>query len=150
MIDSPLLLLGLLAAAIAVPLLLKRHRAAAPDGIRVLGRTALHRNAVVAVIAVGDRRLLVGAGERGVHVLADLDATDRTYDDVTTTMTSLGRTDTPDAFPFGPDEGALDALVDDRPGAMTAGPGIGLLDRLRAMTVRTPQRGRPSHDPLRR
>jgi flagellar biogenesis protein FliO len=148
-IDSPLLLLGLLAVIVAAPLLLKRHRAAAPDGIRVLGRTALHKNAVVAVIAVGDRRLLVGAGERGVQVLADLAGTAGTAD-ATSTMTSLGRTDTPELVPFGSDDDALAALVADGPGTTTAGPGIGLLDRLRAMTVRTPERGRPSHDPLRR
>lgn len=151
MIDNPVLLLLLLAAIVAVPLVLRRQRASAPHGIRVLGRTALHKNAIVAVIVVGGRRLLVGAGDRGVQLLADLDdaAAPLGHDISTTTMTmtAIGRTDAPDPASTEPDDAALAAFAPGPVDVPTAGPGIGLIDRLRAMTVRTPERGRPSHDP---
>jgi flagellar biogenesis protein FliO len=184
MIDSPLLGLLLLGALAATPLVLRRVRAAAPDGLRVMGRTALHKSAVVAVVAVGERRLLLGAGERGVQLLTELDpATDApgtsSYTDPTARSDTADRTDA-DRHVTSTDLGtpeALDALLGP-PGSSlpptgwssstTAGPGNGLVDRLRAMTVRTaPQHpaagiglrasragrrggGRPTRDPLRR
>lgn len=176
MIDpSVLLLLLVLGGLAAAPALLRRRRATAPDAVRVVGRTALHKNAVVAVVAVGDRRLLVGAGERGVQLLVELadaepdgDAAvpDRDQHDVaftsttatisTTATTSTTTADRMDAlgttFPTTPDGDALDALVGLDPGTGTtiAGPGTGLVDRLREMTVRTPVSGRPLRVPLRR
>jgi flagellar biogenesis protein FliO len=117
-----------LAGLVAVPFLLRHHRASAPDGVRVVGRTALHKNAVVAVLAVGDRRLLVGAGERGVQLLAELG-------DVRTE-------DLP-----GPDTAAAElAFIE----GSLEGPGTGLIDRLRTMTVRTPETGRSADVLLRR
>lgn len=160
MIDSPGLIVLVLAALAAVPLVLRRHRANTPDGIRVVGRTALNKSAVIAVVAVGDRRILVGAGERGVQLLTELDAATGTDLDTTTTTTTLpgptapgtlSRTDvaelttTHEALPGAHDVLAgldLDGRVD------PAGPRTGLVDRLRAMTVRTPVPGRPSHVPL--
>ena len=177
MIDSPLLLLVVLALIAALPLVLRRHRAAKPDGLRVLSRTALSKNSVVAVVAVGERRLLVGAGDQGVHLLTEvtgveddaaLGAADGSgaagYDTTTTTtdgevevdhlaVLPLGRTDAVGTNLTGMslDDEALDALVAGATPAMTtAGPRIGLVDRLRAMTVRTPTQGRPFHVPLRR
>lgn len=41
-------------------------------GVRVLTRTGLAKGAVVAVVAVGERRLLVGASEHGVSLLTEL------------------------------------------------------------------------------
>jgi len=185
-IDSPLLLLVVLALIAALPLVLRRHRAAKPDGLRVLSRTALSKNSVVAVVAVGERRLLVGAGDQGVHLLTEvtgveddaaLGAADGrgavgagtrgatgAYDTTTTTtdgevevdhlaVLPLGRTDAVGTNLTGMslDDEALDALVAGATPAMTtAGPRIGLVDRLRAMTVRTPTQGRPFHVPLRR
>lgn len=42
-------------------------------GIRVVTRTGLAKGAVVAVVAVGQRRLLVGASEHGVSLLTELE-----------------------------------------------------------------------------
>ena len=178
MIDSPLLLLVVMALIAVIPLALRRHRAATPDGLRVVSRTALSKSSVVAVVAVGRRRLLVGAGDHGVQLLAEvtgegdlagvgggagaghLDAvtdlsTTTTDEDLSLygTTPSLGRTDADGTTPAGSplDDDALEALVTGAAPAMTtAGPRIGLVDRLRAMTVRTPTQGRPFHVPLRR
>jgi flagellar biogenesis protein FliO len=186
MIESPLLGLLLLGALVATPMLLRRARAATPDGVRVVGRTALHKGAVVAVVAVGERRLLLGAGERGVQLLTELEApeapqsatpttTDTPTSDTATFSDTAGRTDA-DRHVTSTDldsAAALDALLGP-PGSSatadgssaTAGPGTGLVDRLRAMTVRTaptPTRpgastalrqvvrgaGRPTRDPQR-
>ncbi len=164
MIDSPLVLLLVLAAIAAVPMVLRRHRSSQPDGVRVVSRTALSKNTVVAVLAVGDRRLLLGAADQGVQLLADITDTPGTGDDdvtVTTTATdadtsasALGRRDatraTAGSSEF--DEDAFAALLagSGTPAAAlpTAGPRTGLVDRLRAMTVRTPSQGRPFHVPL--
>ena len=170
MIDSPLLLLAVMALIAVFPLALRRHRATQPDGLRVMSRTALSRSAVVAVVAVGERRLLVGAGDQGVHLIADVTGVEDLGDgiaapvgDLTTTTTAgdgsafstlmLGRTDAVGTNPAGTgmDDDALDALAAGASSATTtAGPRIGLVDRLRAMTVRTPTQGRPFHVPLRR
>jgi flagellar biogenesis protein FliO len=159
-IDSPLFGLLLLGALVATPLVLRRLKASAPDGLRVLGRTALHKGAVVAVVAVGERRLVLGAGEKGVQLLTELSVDAPAAADeppVTTDLTTeftLGRTDAADPTPHrsvGSAEDALEALLG-APGSAgdTAGPGIGLVDRLRAMTVRTTPTGRPIRVPLRR
>jgi flagellar biogenesis protein FliO len=165
---SALLLLLVLGGMAAAPALLRKRRATAPDAVRVVGRTALHKNAVVAVVAVGDRRLLVGAGERGVHLLARLDdaepdavggTTDRDQHDLLFTSTTTDSADRMDAagstFPSMPDitnGDAQDALagLDLGTGTTIAGPGTGLVDRLREMTVRTPVSVRPLRVPLRR
>ncbi|MCC5948834.1 MAG: flagellar biosynthetic protein FliO [Nitriliruptoraceae bacterium] len=166
MIESSAGALLLLAALVAVPLLLRRHRASTPDGVRVVGRTALHKNAVVAIVAVGDRRLLVGAGERGVQLLTELDpagappATVADALDLSTTSTDLAATlAVPSSFDRMDAAGHLAASTSPNTSEVlaglertrsTAGPRTGLVDRLRGMTVRTPVQGRPFHVVLRR
>lgn len=49
-----------------------RRRPAGP-AVQVVGRQALGRHAGVAVLAVGDRRLLLGYGEQNVTMLTELD-----------------------------------------------------------------------------
>jgi flagellar protein FliO/FliZ len=49
-----------------------RRRPAGP-AVEVVGRQALGRHAGVAVVAVGDRRLLLGYGEQNVTMLTELD-----------------------------------------------------------------------------
>lgn len=105
--------------------------------LRIVGRTGLTRTTLVAVVAVDDRRFLVGAGDHGVQLLEELDPLDTPHgeddldlplddvdldtDDVTTSSTVL-------PFPLGAHGSGT---------ATTTGPRIGPLDRLRAMTVRT-------------
>lgn len=165
MIDSPLLGLAFLGLLVAAPLVLRRLKAGSPQGVRVLGRTALGKNAMVAVVAIGERRLLVGAGERGVHLLTELDAEDTPdagtpgatgHIDAGTPGATIRTDDRTDAVAGmtaldARSEEALEALLGP-PGSSvtTAGPGIGLVDRLRGMTVRTPQSGRPVRVPFRR
>lgn len=50
-----------------------RRRPAGP-AVEVVGRQALGRHAGVVVVAVGDRRLLLGYGEQNVTMLTELDA----------------------------------------------------------------------------
>lgn len=166
MIDNPGIVLLVVAGLAVALVLLRRHRAATPDSIRVLGRTALHKNAVVAVIAVGEQRLLVGAGEKGVQLIAELDpageptghsdlsavvslpASMTTADADVGTDAFVDRTTTTDGTDL---DDALAALAArSRPSPTTAGPRIGLVDRLRELTVRTPHEGRPFRVPLRR
>jgi hypothetical protein len=194
--SSPWAALLLLAVIAAAPLLLRRVKAASPEGVRVVARTALHRNAVVAVLAIGDRRVLVGAGDHGVQLLGDLAATpagprpdpaldpssglpaglpagssvgaaaaasaelaagrlgDPTAlaratawlpvgDDVTTTASdhhpTPDRTDAVVVTTSATSDmaAALAALHADADAISIPGPGTGLVDRLRAMTVRT-------------
>lgn len=169
MSSSPLTGILVLALLVAAPLLLRRVRAASPDGVRVLARTALHKSAVVAVLAVGDRRLLVGAGDRGVQLLADLDVEAAAHPDAapgdhthhtepaggvwspdplatSSTTETLDRTDAVVVATSTTSDmaAALAALHADADATLTAGPRTGLVDRLRAMTVRTtPTAGRP-------
>ena len=174
MSQSPLLVLMLLGALVALPLVLRRLKAAAPDAVRVVGRTALHKSAVIAVVAVGDRRLLVGAGERGVHLLAELDpasasstddvvgtcldvgglsaTTTTTHEDLGTAMLPARRMDVSSGVSTTDTRSVPDVLtgLELVPATSPVGPRIGLVDRLRAMTVRTPVQGRPLRVPLRR
>lgn len=166
MIDNPGIVLLVVAGLVTALVLLRRHRAATPDGIRVLGRTALHKSAVVAIIAVGEQRLLVGAGEKGVHLIAELDPAGdhRQHTDLSAVVTlpasttcadaDVGRDASVDSASTTNDtdlDGALSALVDRRRSTpVTVGPRIGLVDRLRERTVRTPPEGRPFRVPLRR
>lgn len=102
---------------LAAPLLLwwlrrARHSSAPP--LRVTARTALTKSSVVAVIEAGGRRFLVGAGEAGVAVLAEIEG--------------------------GDEDGHLEEL----PAEPAFRPGMGQLDRLRALTVRRPPHPRPA------
>jgi flagellar biogenesis protein FliO len=66
-------------AVIVGALLLLRHWAqrgqrTTDASVRVITRTGIAKGAVVAVVAVGERRMLVGASEHGVNLLTELDA----------------------------------------------------------------------------
>jgi flagellar protein FliO/FliZ len=67
---------GLVAAALGAAALVARRRAApraAPE-LAIVSRAALAREAGVALVEVGGRRLLVGWGSAGVQLLADAPA----------------------------------------------------------------------------
>lgn len=51
-----------------------RMGGAHPSVVRLLGRQSLGRTSSVAVVAVGERVLVVGVTEHGVRLLAELDA----------------------------------------------------------------------------
>lgn len=121
-------------------LLLLRHwaqrggRNTADAGVRVLTRAGVTKGAIVAVVAVGQRRLLVGASEHGVTLLTELPADGEscrsvaTTDPVPTAGDGADDTDIPvtlDAFPWTPDR-----------------PRMAPIDRLRHLTVR---QAVPSH-----
>jgi len=74
MIDSPLALVAVLAIIVAAPVALRRMRSSQPHGVRVLSRTAITKTSAVAVITLDERRWLVGSGEHGIQLLAELDA----------------------------------------------------------------------------
>jgi flagellar protein FliO/FliZ len=57
-----------------------RRRPAGP-AVEVIGRHAFGRHAGVAVVAVGDRRLLLGYGEQNVTMLTELDPADPAEED---------------------------------------------------------------------
>lgn len=122
-------LLPALAVIVGALLLVKRwaRRQGGPEsGVRVLGRSGIARGAMVAVVAVGDRRFLVGAGEHGVSLLGELSPHDLggTIADGRTAGLDLSSA------------AATDPAANSRRLAAT-GPWMGLVDRLRAMTVRT-------------
>lgn len=151
MIDSPAALLLLLAAFVAVPFALRRVRRATPDTVHVLARTALSRTTNVALIAVGGRRLLIGVSERGVQLLTELDPSDvpdTNLDQHAQTLLGVDGMDAADTSRVAhPSEPLADGRARRR-GPLTAGPRIGLVDRLRSMTVRsTPDSGRPLRVP---
>jgi flagellar biosynthetic protein FliO len=93
-------------------------RALGDSGVRVLGRTAVTRNAVVAVVEIAGRRFLVGAGDQSVTLLSELDP----------------------AAPVGGPTIPLSAGTDvapARPAMPSDRPWMGLIHRLQLMTVRT-------------
>jgi flagellar biogenesis protein FliO len=115
-------LLPPLAVIIGALLLVRRwagRQATTTSGVRVVARTGVARGAIIAVVEVGARRFLVGAGEHGVSLLGELD----------------------------PDGASVDRHDPASPAAMEPaaahlpGPRMGLVDRLRAMTVRTHLQG---------
>ncbi len=150
MIDAPIAALGLLAAIVGAPIVLRRYRAAAPQGVRVVARTALSKNAVIAVIAVGERRLLVGGSDRGVNVLADLEDPEPRINAADPTANEFPVPSTRGQLRVGTDAGSK--TTDDGLAELLAvspvefQPRIGPLDRLRSLTVRsTPHLGRAIH-----
>jgi flagellar biogenesis protein FliO len=118
-------------------------------GIRVVARTALTRTSVVAVVEADGRRFLIGAADQGVRLLGELEPDDTqaalavqasTGAVPATRSTRSTRTAAPNgAFASPTDGGTLRS---------TARPRMGLLDRLRGMTVRT-HVDRPIRVPLR-
>ncbi len=121
-------------------------------GVRVVSRVPVARGAAIALVEVGRRHYLVGAGEHGVTLIDRLDD-----DDVEALGLADGADDTDPASTSGtaaaggpawsgpggvepPARGEL-AYVDIATGG-SVGPGIGPLERLRRMTLRAPGRVR--------
>jgi flagellar protein FliO/FliZ len=67
---------GLVAAALGAAAVIARRRAApaAAPLLAIVSRAALARDAGIALVEVGGRRLLVGYGSTGVQLLADAPA----------------------------------------------------------------------------
>ncbi len=65
--------LGALAAGAVAALAARRPGARAAPPLRVAARAALGRAATVALVEVDGRRFLVGAGERSLELLAELE-----------------------------------------------------------------------------
>ena len=120
-------------------------------GVRVVSRVPVARGAAIALVEVGRRHYLVGAGEHGVTLI------DRLDDDDLEALGLDGSEDTDPASTPGtsvaggpawngpggvepPAPGEL-AYVDISTGG-SVGPGIGPLERLRRMTLRAPGRVR--------
>lgn len=104
--------------------------------VRVLARTGITKGAMLAVVAVEGRRLLVGASEQGVNLLLQL-GPDRGVDAVTDAGVIDGDMDVL-AERWSSEDLSHAMLGDDQ-----TRPGIGLVDRLRQMTVRQPGAARP-------
>ncbi len=125
--------------------------------LRIEARQALGRSASVLVVAVGDKRWLVGAGEQGVTLLdrlepGDLDVAEdraggdgqgpfgarrRVISDESPARRSRSEGDVFGAPPKGSGARALDDLD-----GTSEGPRTGLVDRMRQMTLRAPGRAR--------
>ncbi len=134
--------------------------------MRVQGRHGLTRNALLAVVEIDGRRFLVGAGDGNVSLLTELDpaSADEPADEPAATDgprgLDLARIGTavarayahsrmrPGDRPSEPATTAIPAPTSTAPHGTgpttTAGPRIGPMDRLRAMTVRS-HAERPIH-----
>jgi flagellar biogenesis protein FliO len=94
--------------------------------VRVVSRTGLSRGAMLAVVQVGDKRLLVGATDHAVNVLTELPPEDPAEPDEAAAGLVLKSS-----------AGRADVNAAPRDGAQQQGPRMGLVDRLREMTVRS-------------
>jgi flagellar protein FliO/FliZ len=132
--------------AIVGALLLVRHWAqrgrnlGGGAGVRIVGRTALTRTSVVAVVEADGRRFLIGAADQGVRLLGELDPDDT--EAALAEHAATGALPAPRPPRRTAPSGFASALRFASPtdGGMlhrTDRPWTGLLDRLRAMTVRT-------------
>ena len=117
----------------------------ARGAIRVIARVGIARSSTVAVIEVGDRRYLVGAGEHSVNLIAELDDTV----EIGPSMLRGGSTD-PQAAVREPSDATLSREQITQQVPMSAegpafgsktqvGPRIGLVAHLRQMTTRVPR-----------
>jgi flagellar biogenesis protein FliO len=111
----------LLAALFAVRWWAQRGRGGTGGALRVLARAGVSKGAVVAVVEVGERRFLVGAGEQGVRLLSELEADPGAGAAIGTAAALNGSASHP------------------------ARPRMAPIDRLRELTVRQPPR-RPARD----
>lgn len=98
--------------------LLRRARVGRPEAIRVVARVGLSRSAALHLVLVGGRSFLIGTGDQGPRILAELDAEEA---DLALRSGSEGR--------------ALPAL----------GPGTGLVETLRQATLRRSGRSHAAH-----
>lgn len=113
----------------------KTRRTGLPGTLKIVSRTALTRNGVVAVVESDDRRFLIGATDHGITLLTELDGIPATE--------AAGTVDSP---------ANVDVKIMDDPAprpVLFGGPGTSPLDALREMTVRKPTRTRPPHGRVR-
>jgi flagellar protein FliO/FliZ len=104
--------------------------------VRVVARTGLTRGAVVAVLEADGRRFLVGAADQRITLLSELDAAG---DDplVADANRQLSTTAAARSSALPPALASALTPATERRASTPDRPWIGLLDRLRAMTVRT-------------
>jgi flagellar biogenesis protein FliO len=113
--------------------------------IRVTGRAGITRHASVAVVEVGDQRFLVGAGEHGVNLLAELPTpADGAGVPDTVDLTALAAADPTTFADLVGDAAPTDVLTD--PSAPIS-PRMGLVARLQRSTLRSADSSRPRADP---
>lgn len=117
--------------------------------LRVVARTGLTKSAIVAVLDVDGHQYLVGVADQNVRLLADLGAPTEVDSDTATDPFAdfavpddlAGLLTSEDAVDGAPSSDLLDlqtiATTHGTGRPTTEGPRIGLLDRLREMTVRT-------------
>ncbi len=123
--------------------LLRRVRPGPGAGLRLLGRLSLAKGTALFLVGVDDRRFLVGSGDRGgPRLLAELEPAQGAMAPVAAPHPDpRGRARFHGRAPGASSvlEGALMPL--DLPSDPSDGPGTGLVERLRRMTLRTS--GRP-------
>lgn len=123
--------------------LLRRVQRGQGAGLRLLGRLSLAKGTALFLVGVGDRRFLVGSGDRGgPRLLAELEpARDATDPAVAPQPDPRGPARFRGCVPGASSvlEGALAPL--ELSSDPSNGPGTGLVERLRRMTLRTS--GRP-------
>jgi flagellar biogenesis protein FliO len=112
----------------------RRLAGSARTSIRITGRAGITRHSTVAVVEVDGQRFLVGAGEHGVNLLAELPPTVDGVEPGSTTPVTADTLDLSDP----------DALTD--PSAPIP-PRMGLVARLQRSTLRTADVSRPRADP---
>lgn len=119
------------------------------SGLRVSARAALSRTAAVAVVEVDGQRYLVGGADHHVSLLALLPgAGSATAPTTIDAAASVGTTAlSTDAGVLSEGSHPLPVALHDLECDRSTGPRNGLVDRLRAMTVRTAVRG-PDRAPL--
>lgn len=108
---------------------LRRQGGTGRQLVRVLSRTGLSRGALVAVVEAGERRLLLGVTDHQINLLAELPL-DAEFGEFGVTHDLTGA-DVPDSPAATDAAGFASALRG------THGPRMGIVDRLRDMTVRT-------------
>ena len=123
-------LLVIVGGLIAVAWYAKRYRSGANNPMHVVARIGIAKGTSLVIVRVGNRHILVGAGEKGVTHLCELDAED-----------VQGALDPPIAAPPSRRRGASDARLQALISDQKAGPGTGLVERLQQMTLRTAARG---------
>ena len=113
---------------------LRRQGGPGNQAVRVVSRTGLSRGALLAVVDIAGGRLLLGVTDHQINLLAELPQ------DAAHGLTELS--DLHDTTPVATDATGLASAL-----RRTHGPRMGIVDRLREMTVRSapprPPRARP-------
>lgn len=129
-----LLVLG--AAVVGLRWWLRRQGAPGQQLVRVVSRTGLSRGALLAVVQAGERKLLLGVTDSQINLLAELPQ------DAALDVTDFAGVSGGDGGPAATDAAGLSSAL-----RGNAGPRMGMVDRLREMTVRSapprPPRARP-------